>query len=303
MAELDVLPATAAPSPGAFEEAFRKGDRDGLERSARGLFETLRGDHRITHLYFTGPDRINLYRLHTPAEHGDRIDRAWYLQYERALNSGYNAPADANALSANYVWTRRAFDSLVFPTRGHALSAELGGGMTLDGGREPFGRVQARWMGFVPLGDRAQRSPAGSVNRTSRIAARAEVGAVIARPEAILPTTQLFLTGGDNTVRGYAYRSIGVTLPDGQTTAGRYLAAGSLEWQRPISVNGRQSDWDSTVFVDAGGVANQPEDMRAKVGVGAGARWNSPVGPLQIDLAWGVATQKLRLHLSMGLTF
>lgn len=64
----------------AIEEAFRKGDRDGLERSARGLFETLRGDHRITHLYFTGPDRINLYRLHTPAEHGDRIDRATMLQ-------------------------------------------------------------------------------------------------------------------------------------------------------------------------------------------------------------------------------
>ncbi|MBL8478725.1 MAG: histidine kinase, partial [Sterolibacteriaceae bacterium] len=64
----------------AIEQAFRGGDRDGLERSARGLFETLRGDHRITHLYFTGPDRINLYRLHTPAEHGDRIDRATMLQ-------------------------------------------------------------------------------------------------------------------------------------------------------------------------------------------------------------------------------
>ncbi|MBN8475484.1 ATP-binding protein [Sulfuritalea sp.] len=64
----------------AIEQAFRKGDRDGLERSARGLFETLRGDHRITHLYFTGPDRINLYRLHTPAEYGDRIDRATMLQ-------------------------------------------------------------------------------------------------------------------------------------------------------------------------------------------------------------------------------
>ena len=234
---------------------------------------------------------------------GDRIDRAYYLQYERARNSGYNAPADANALSANYVWTRRSFDSLVFPTSGHALSAELGGGMTLDGGREPFGRVQARWLGYLPLGDRASRGPAGGVNRTSRIAARAEVGAVIARPEASLPTTQLFLTGGDNTVRGYAYRSIGVTLPDGQTAAGRYLAVGSLEWLRPITVNGRQSEWDSTVFVDAGAVANKPDQLRANVGVGAGARWNSPVGPLQIDLAWGVATQKLRLHLSMGLTF
>jgi signal transduction histidine kinase len=62
------------------EESFRKGDRDGLERHARALFEALRADHRITHLYFTGPDRINLYRLHTPDERGDRIDRATMLQ-------------------------------------------------------------------------------------------------------------------------------------------------------------------------------------------------------------------------------
>lgn len=64
----------------AIEEAFRRGDRHGLERQARGLFESLRSDHRITHLYFSGPDRINLYRLHSPADHGDEISRATMLQ-------------------------------------------------------------------------------------------------------------------------------------------------------------------------------------------------------------------------------
>ncbi|MBI5898572.1 MAG: histidine kinase [Rhodocyclales bacterium] len=64
----------------AIVEAFRRGDRAALERSARPLFDALRRDHRITHLYFTGPDRINLYRLHTPADFGDRIDRATMLQ-------------------------------------------------------------------------------------------------------------------------------------------------------------------------------------------------------------------------------
>jgi translocation and assembly module TamA len=39
------------------------------------------------------------------------------------------------------------------------------------------------------------------------------------------------------------------------------------------------------------------------VGVGAGVRWRSPVGPLQIDVAYGVATHQLRLHLSVGFTF
>jgi len=37
--------------------------------------------------------------------------------------------------------------------------------------------------------------------------------------------------------------------------------------------------------------------------VGVGARWKSPVGPLQIDLAYGVATQALRLHLNVGFVF
>lgn len=64
----------------AIEDAFRRRSRDDLERHARALFETLRRDHRITHLYFTGPDRINLYRLHTPDWYGDRIDRTTMLQ-------------------------------------------------------------------------------------------------------------------------------------------------------------------------------------------------------------------------------
>jgi signal transduction histidine kinase len=64
----------------AIEEAFRKGDPQDLERHGRALFETLRTDHRITHLYFTGPDRINLYRFHSPTARGDEIDRVTMLQ-------------------------------------------------------------------------------------------------------------------------------------------------------------------------------------------------------------------------------
>lgn len=64
----------------AIAEAFRRADRDELERAGRSLFEVLRTDHRVTHLYFTRPDRINLYRFHSPEAHGDLIDRASMLQ-------------------------------------------------------------------------------------------------------------------------------------------------------------------------------------------------------------------------------
>ena len=81
------------------------------------------------------------------------------------------------------------------------------------------------------------------------------------------------------------------------------MALGSVEWQRPIRAGGRTTDWESTVFVDVGAVANNASEMRPKVGFGVGARWKSPVGPLQIDVAYGVDVQRLRLHLNVGFNF
>ena len=119
--------------------------------------------------------------------------------------------------------------------------------------------------------------------RSSRIQLRAEAGAVIANDSAQIPPTLNFLTGGDTTVRGYGYRSIGAVRA---RRPGRRRAATwawrSVEWQRPIVYDGKLTDWESAVFVDAGAVADQPGDMQAKVGVGVGVRWRSPIGPVQI---------------------
>ncbi len=59
----------------AIEAAFASLDRGALLREAGPLFETLRADHRITHLYFNGPDLVNVLRLHSPGEFGDLINR------------------------------------------------------------------------------------------------------------------------------------------------------------------------------------------------------------------------------------
>lgn len=237
------------------------------------------------------------------SQRGDRIERNYFLQYDRAdsATSAVAAPAVSSSLSANYAFSVRHFDSVPFPSRGWGVGVEVGGGTTLGERRDPYARVLTRWLGYQPLGRRSGDSL--SSLRAGRLVLRAEAGAVLARDTVEVPSTQLFLSGGDSSVRGYDLRHIGVTLPDGKTTAGRYLAVGSLEWQRPIVRNARLTDWESTVFIDAGAVANQPAELHAKVGVGVGARWNSPVGPLQIDLAYGVATQRLRLHLNVGFTF
>jgi translocation and assembly module TamA len=227
----------------------------------------------------------------------EHIDRNMYVQYDRAtVQMQAGAPVSTaaagagSALSANYVWTGRYFDNPTSPSSGHGLALEFGGGFTLAGDNKPFQRTVFRWLGLRPL-------------REGRLQFRTEAGAVLARASARVPSTQLFRTGGDTSVRGYGYRSIGVELPGGQVGPGRYLAVGSMEWQRPIRRGGLPTEFESVLFVDAGGVSDRLADLRFSVGVGAGVRWKSPVGPLQVDIAYGVKKRKLRLHMSVGFVF
>ncbi len=228
----------------------------------------------------------------------DRIDRNYYLQYDFTKLQGTGAPTSSSSITANYGWTGRYFNNPISPTSGFGFAWEVGAGTTLTPEREPFGRVSARWLTLIGLGD-----PDQAGRRQSRLALRAAGGAVIAKDGVDIPATQLFLTGGDTTVRGYRYQSIGVENELGKLISGRYMVTGSVEWQRPITVRGNRSDWEQTVFVDAGSVADKPSQMTVYTGVGTGIRWASPVGPVQADIAYGIKTQQFRLHLRMGFTF
>lgn len=253
---------------------------------ARG--ERIDDDRIVTH-----GQRLRVGRLRTD----DHIDRNVYVQYERAtVQNPRNVvltPLDTgagSAVSVNYVWTGRYFDDVPYPSQGYGVGIEFGGGLTLAGDRKLFQRTLARWLGYRPL-------------ERGRLQMRVEGGAVIAKADARVPATQLFRTGGDTSVRGYKYLEIGVPLPGNLVGPGRYLAVGSVEWQRPIERQGRPSDLESTVFVDAGAVADKVNALRPRVGVGAGVRWKSPVGPVEGALAYGLKTRKLRLHFSAGFVF
>src|SRR6185295_18510157 len=113
---------------------------------------------------------------------------------------------------------------------------------------EPFQRTLVRWLGYRPL-------------EGSRLELRAEAGAVFARDRANIPFSQLFRTGGDTSVRGYGFLDIGVDLPEGVVGPGRYMTVGSLEWQRPIRWGGRPTEFEHTLFVDVGAVADKPSQL------------------------------------------
>jgi translocation and assembly module TamA len=246
----------------------------------------------------TGSYEVNSTRLRVGQTKGsEHIDRSYYLQHDTADSQGTDAPPLSSALSANYSWTGRYFDSNTLPTHGWGLGTELGAGTTLRPRRDPFTRALLRWQAFLSTG---RVDMGGNISRGSRLALRLEGGAVLARPGADIPVTQLFLTGGDTTVRGYGYRQIGARLSGGQIFGGRYMALGSVEWQRPIELRGNRTDFESALFIDTGAVADTIGAMQARTGVGAGLRWRSPVGPLQMDVAYGLHTHQVRLHLRLG---
>lgn len=279
---------------------------DGWHWLAGGrLARQIDGDSTISSL------RLSLGK----AQNSPRLDRRYFVQYDRArtVNTSFaRLSSDGNeaAVSVNHGWTWRRFDRLPYPQSGYGLGLTLGAGTTLGSERQPFLSAQARWLVYWPL-DRlpslgaAAREPDASPppSRLGRLALRLQGGALIADTNARIPDTQLFLTGGDNTVRGYGLRDIGVPQADGSVAPGRYLAVASFEWQRPIWRGGVRTDWESVLFADAGLVTNQPSNTSPKVGVGAGLRYNSPVGPLQLDLAYGVDARRFRIHLNVGFSF
>lgn len=64
--------------------ALRAGNRGALLNRYQPLFDQLREQYGITHLYFEKANRVNLLRVHQPERYGDTVDRFTTLEAERA---------------------------------------------------------------------------------------------------------------------------------------------------------------------------------------------------------------------------
>lgn len=111
-----------------------------------------------------------------------------------------------------------------------------------------------------------------------------------------VPQSMRFFAGGDQSLRGYAYKSISPRDENGIAVGARNLLTGSVEYDYEFVPR-----WRLAVFTDAGNAFDSASEA-PKVGAGIGIRWVSPVGPIRLDVAWPVseAEQNLRLHFSMG---
>lgn len=131
-----------------------------------------------------------------------------------------------------------------------------------------------------------------------RLSGRIEYGALGTEDFDRTPPSLRFFAGGDQSVRGFAYRSLGPRNENGELVGGRYLLTGSLEYGYQVA-----SRWRAAVFFDAGSASSDSRFSEGfERGVGAGIRWLSPLAPINLDFAWGISEPDppFRIHFSMG---
>ena len=205
-------------------------------------------------------------------------------------NSG-GAASTASAVSANLHWVWRDLDNAILPTRGLSLALQGGAGQATQRGGPggPFARLYGRLTGYLPLGTQWYGT------------ARIELGQIVRGSGVQVPDALGFRAGGDESVRGYAYRALAPTDASGGTISGERLLTASVEVARPI-LPSIPSLWGA-LFIDAGRAVADWHDFSPAWGYGGGIRWRSPIGPLRIDLAWADELKKLRLHFSVGIAF
>ncbi len=189
-----------------------------------------------------------------------------------------------HALYFGYRRTVRRTDNPISPRSGYLYLVEAGGAPQGVSTRK-FVRAHASGSWFLPLG------------RRDDLLLRGELGEVQADSRNGIPSTFLFRTGGDQTVRGYAYQSLGVPL-DEAVLGGRRLAVASVEATHWVG-----EDWGVAAFLDAGDAWDPDHGFKAAKGYGVGARFRTPIGPIRADFAYGERTRQYRMHFSVGFTF
>lgn len=129
-----------------------------------------------------------------------------------------------------------------------------------------------------------------------RLIGRGSLGVNLVDSIDSLPPSLRFYTGGDNTLRGYRYRSIGTRDASGTIIGGRYLVLGSIEVERII-----YKQWSLASFWDVG-TATDDLNLNFYQGAGGGVRFRLPFGQIRLDIASAITEDgnPLRIHLTVG---
>ena len=174
-------------------------------------------------------------------------------------------------------------DDALYPSRGWRIFAQLSGASDQILSTESFLQLQ--------LGAKLIRTVG-----PGRVILKLETGTSLVNELVELPVSVQYFTGGDQTVRGYKYQTLGPLNAQGEVNGGKHMLATGIEYDFNVA-----SNWKLALFTDAGNAFNNWTDYELKQSVGIGLRWLSPIGPIRIDLASPMGSDNhVRLHITMG---
>ncbi|MHB9021571.1 MAG: autotransporter assembly complex protein TamA [Halothiobacillus sp.] len=228
----------------------------------------------------TGAQWARKFNLWTSSLYSEYLLERSQFGAEPAQTSGF--------LLAGVRLGRRDLNDPLFPTQGSVLSGSLSAAAKPLLSTTSLVRAHLMVGGLYPVGDWVFKG-------------RAEVGGIATHEFSTLPKSLRFFAGGDQSVRGYAYQSLGPKDANGLVVGGQYLFTASIDVMHPVY--GR--DWWGAAFVDTGNAFDSLNNLGLNTGAGVGVRWRSPVGMVRVDVAYPFdGTRRMpRLHLGIGASF
>lgn len=209
--------------------------------------------------------------------------RRFYLTYELEESRLGNQLTNTNLLMPGVSLTRSELDDPIHPRSGWHVFADVHGAFEEVLSSTSFIQTLVQGRFVLPLWDSA------------RLLLRGEYGATFNDEIASLPASQRFFAGGDQSVRGYAFRSIGPRDDSGENIGGEYMTTLSSEIEQTVWGN-----FGAAVFYDLGGVDNKPGPALQSA-VGAGMRYRAPIGYINLDLAHPLRRPETGVRLHIGI--
>jgi translocation and assembly module TamA len=197
-----------------------------------------------------------------------------------------NQKSTARLLLPGLRFSENRYDNPIRPRRGFRYALELRGTHQLLGSDTALVQFLAEGSHLLPLPWRLS------------LHTRANAGATVLNdPLSSIPPSLRFFTGGDQSVRGYSYKSLGPRDSSGKVTGGKQLLTGSVELERALF-----KDWGVSVFYDVGNTFNSLSAVNLAQGAGVGLHYYSSVGALNLSVArpLGVDNPSIHFHFTVG---
>jgi translocation and assembly module TamA len=209
-----------------------------------------------------------------------------YFQFRQENFSESGQDGTSTLFMPGLRFSQRRVDNLIRPTRGFRYALESRGSGEALGAETNFVQFLGNGDMLLPLTTRFSLLP------------RFQVGVTWQKDSLTdLPPSLRFYAGGDRSVRGYTYQSLGPKDANGNVIGGKHLLVGSLELEYSITKN-----WSMALFYDAGNAFNNFEDLTWPQAAGLGVRYYTPVGPIRVDLARQINVDNpgFKVHLTIG---